>query len=72
MVALCDLKWLANQLILFCLLFSVFDLCYLWQDNELRSSGTATMVHFDYQQQKSVALPNEIIDKFQQILKDKN
>ncbi len=44
----------------------------LWQSNELRASGIATMVHFDYQQQKSVLLPKEIIDKFQQILKDKN
>jgi len=35
----------------------------LWQQGELRASGTAVMVHFDYQQQKTVKIPQDIVDK---------
>lgn len=41
----------------------------LWQQNELRASGTAVMVHFDYQQQKAVKIPEEIVDKMKEYLK---
>jgi acyl-CoA thioester hydrolase len=41
----------------------------IWQQNELRSSGIAVMVHFDYQQQKAVKIPQEIVDKMSEYLK---
>lgn len=41
----------------------------LWQENVLKSSGTAVMVHFDYQQQVSVKIPTEIVDKMKEYLK---
>ena len=44
----------------------------LWQNNELRASGTAVMVHFDYKKQKSVKIPSEIIGFFQNYLKISN
>jgi len=42
----------------------------LWQQGELRSSGVAVMVHFDYQQQKTVKIPKEIADKMEVYLKN--
>lgn len=41
----------------------------LWQDGELRASGTAVMVHYNYTEQKSVKIPSAILDNFQQYLK---
>jgi len=41
----------------------------LWQESELRASGTAVMVHYDYNQQKSIKIPTEIVEFFQQYLK---
>lgn len=41
----------------------------LWQQNELRASGTAVMVHFDYEKQKAVKIPQEIVDKMTEYLK---
>jgi acyl-CoA thioester hydrolase len=41
----------------------------LWQEGELRASGTAVMVHYDYNQQKSVKIPSNIVENFQQYLK---
>ena len=41
----------------------------IWQQNELRSSGIAVMVHFDYQQQKAVKIPQIIVDKMSEYLK---
>lgn len=32
----------------------------LWQNNEKRASGTAVMVHFDYQTNKSAKIPENI------------
>lgn len=32
----------------------------LWQHEKLCASGTAVMVHYDYQQQKSVKIPEQI------------
>ncbi len=42
----------------------------LWQQNELRASGTAVMVHFDYQQQKAIKISEEIVDKMKEYLKN--
>jgi acyl-CoA thioester hydrolase len=42
----------------------------LWQDDELKSSGTAVMVHFDYQQQKALKIPTEIVEKMTKYLKN--
>ena len=41
----------------------------IWQEGELRSSGTAVMVHFNYQQQKAIKIPQEIVDKMTEYLK---
>ena len=41
----------------------------LWQSNELRASGTAVMVHYDYYKQESVKIPSEIVENFQGYLK---
>jgi acyl-CoA thioester hydrolase len=41
----------------------------LWQDDELKSSGTAVMVHFDYQEQKALKIPEEITSKMTEYLK---
>ena len=41
----------------------------LWQDSQLRASGTAVMVHFDYKQQKSVKIPDDIMENFHRYLK---
>lgn len=48
--------------------FDVFQ--ELWQQDELRASGTAVMVHFDYQVQKAVKIPQEIVDKMKDYLKN--
>lgn len=48
--------------------FDVFQ--ELWQQDELRASGTAVMVHFDYQAQKAVKIPQEIVDKMKDYLKN--
>lgn len=42
----------------------------IWQQGELKASGTAVMVHFDYQQQKSIKIPEQIIDKMKEYLKN--
>jgi len=41
----------------------------LWQDNELRASGTAVMVHYNYTAQKSAKIPIDILDHFKKYLK---
>ncbi len=41
----------------------------LWQQGECRASGTAVMVHFDYQNQKTVKIPQDIVDKMTEYLK---
>lgn len=40
---------------------SAFDVFQeLWQDDKLCSSGVTTMVHFDYNTQRSAPIPNEV------------
>ncbi|GLX78002.1 thioesterase [Thalassotalea insulae] len=41
----------------------------LWQQGECRASGTAVMVHFDYHAQKTVKIPQDIVDKMSEYLK---
>ena len=41
----------------------------LWQQDKCCASGTAVMVHFDYQAQKTVKIPQEIVDKMSEYLK---
>lgn len=41
----------------------------LWQQEELKASGTAVMVHFDYKAQKTVKIPQQIVDKMTQYIK---
>ncbi len=38
----------------------------VWQDGQKCASGTTTMVHFDYQSQKSVVIPDDIRSQLQQ------
>ncbi|MEW6990485.1 acyl-CoA thioesterase [Colwelliaceae bacterium 6441] len=47
--------------------FDVFQ--ELWQKGELRASGTAVMVHYDYQQQKAEKIPANIVEKMTRYLK---
>ncbi|MDO6428158.1 thioesterase family protein [Thalassotalea sp. 1_MG-2023] len=42
----------------------------LWQQNELKASGTAVMVHFDYQTQKTAKIPTDIAGKMTEYLKN--
>lgn len=38
-----------------------FDVCQeVWQEGEKKASGTAVMVHFNHEQKKPKALPNDI------------
>lgn len=41
----------------------------LWQQDELKASGTAVMVHFDYTSQKAVKIPAETVEKMTVYLK---
>ncbi len=41
----------------------------LWQQGQCCASGTAVMVHFDYQNQKTVKIPQDIVDKMTDYLK---
>ena len=40
----------------------------LWQQNQCCASGTATMVHFDFQNQKSTVIPEDIKGQLQKHL----
>ncbi|GAA5138087.1 acyl-CoA thioesterase [Thalassotalea piscium] len=40
----------------------------LWQNNKCCASGTAVMVHYNYQQQKSVKIPEEVLIQMNQYL----
>ncbi|GHF77087.1 acyl-CoA thioesterase [Thalassotalea marina] len=41
----------------------------IWQRDSLVASGTAVMVHFDYQAQKAVKIPEDIVEKMTEYLK---
>jgi len=40
----------------------------LWQDDLLKAKGTTTMVHFDYEQQRSAAIPEHVKTQLEAIL----
>ncbi|MDO5849208.1 MAG: thioesterase family protein [Methanobrevibacter sp.] len=41
-----------------------------WQDNELKAKGLAVLVHFDFIEQKSVPIPDDIRTKLEEHLID--
>lgn len=41
----------------------------IWQQGALVASGTAVMVHFDYQEQRAVKIPQDIVEKMAEYLK---
>lgn len=50
---------------------SSFDVLQeVWQGDEVKVSGVAVMVHFDFKKQSSVKIPSEIIDKMKEYLKN--
>ncbi|WP_286233773.1 acyl-CoA thioesterase [Thalassotalea sediminis] len=48
--------------------FDVFQ--ELWQQGELKASGTAVMVHFNYETQKTEKIPTDIVGKMTEYLKN--
>lgn len=42
----------------------------IWQDDKHCATGTTTMVHFNYETQKSAPIPDDIRAKMEQHLKD--
>lgn len=40
----------------------------VWQSGELSASGTTTMVHFDYNTQKSAPIPNDVREALEALM----
>lgn len=49
--------------------FEVYQEC--WQDGELKSKGTTTLVHFDYKLRCALAIPEDIKNQMQAHLLDR-